>query len=237
MIKPKNLVGITINTTKDVIQNENVTVVILGGKYKGISRCMEGDLYDENIGIQIAQHRATIELLNDTISTLIKQGNIRKKEFEKAMYKVHKGDVLKDSSAQVIAHQVNCKGSMGAGIAKTIASLYPETNKQYKEYCNQFIFGSPLGDCLLTQEGNRYIANIFGQDEYYGWGNKTDYRALRSGLVKLMREMQNKGLKHVSFPYMIGCGLAGGNIETVMGIIKEVFDNTGILVDFYDINE
>lgn len=249
-VVPQDVVELKIIMKKKVIRNENVTVVILNDKFKGVARCCEGDIYDAQIGEIIALNRAIIELIENETDLQIARGNRmikmekelkRQRELEelealRANFKIHKGDVLLDSKSDVVAHQVNCRGSMGAGIAKSIRSMYPTTNQIYRDYCDGMIFGSPLGDCLLTKEYDRYIANIFGQDGYNPTSIQTDYRALESGLNFLKEQMKHNGLTSVSFPYMIGCGLAGGDIDTVMDIIKRVFDNTGITVDFYDFN-
>ena len=36
----------------------------------------------------------------------------------------------------IICHQVNCQGVMGAGVAKTIASRYPQVLSAYRELCD-----------------------------------------------------------------------------------------------------
>lgn len=43
------------------------------------------------------------------------------------------GDLLK-SNCNIICHQVNCQGVMGAGIAKQIRLTYPSVFKAYEDY-------------------------------------------------------------------------------------------------------
>ena len=45
------------------------------------------------------------------------------------------GDLLKQDKVDIICHQTNCKGVMGAGIAFQIKRAYPEVFKKYKEFC------------------------------------------------------------------------------------------------------
>lgn len=52
-----------------------------------------------------------------------------------------RGDLLA-YDAKVRCHQVNCKGVMGAGLAKQVKEKYPEAYEQYKAMCDQF--GSSL---------------------------------------------------------------------------------------------
>lgn len=46
------------------------------------------------------------------------------------------GDLLKQDKVDIICHQTNCKGVMGAGIAFQIKRTYPEVFKKYKEFCD-----------------------------------------------------------------------------------------------------
>ena len=46
----------------------------------------------------------------------------------KIIYK--KGNLL-DAQTDVIAHQVNCQGVMGSGVAKQIKEKWPDVFKQY----------------------------------------------------------------------------------------------------------
>ena len=53
------------------------------------------------------------------------------------MVEICNGDVL-DSGADVICHQVNCRGVMGAGIARQIKKRYYWAYEQYKARCNKY---------------------------------------------------------------------------------------------------
>src|SRR5262249_34840272 len=46
------------------------------------------------------------------------------------------GDLFDNAhDAQAFAHGCNCQGSMGAGIAKTFRSRYPEMYEEYRRRC------------------------------------------------------------------------------------------------------
>lgn len=125
-----------------------------------------------------------------------------------------------DSTAPVIAHQTNCKGVMGAGVALAIRERYPEVMAPYQAACNH---ENMLGKCqLIETEDGRYIANLFGQDGI-GHGRQTDYDALSSALKSLVDKMKTHCLSAVSMPYNLGCGLAGGDWAVVSEILKDVF--------------
>ena len=133
------------------------------------------------------------------------------------------GDVLK-SNADVILHQVNCKGKMGAGLALQIKNRYPFVYKQYATFCAQAKdSASLLGQTLIVPiSDSQCIANLFAQDGYasYGFAPRcmTNYDALRKCLKLIGKKYKGK---RVALPYLLGCGLAGGDWKIVEQMIKE----------------
>lgn len=134
-----------------------------------------------------------------------------------------KGDVL-TSNADVILHQVNCKGKMGAGLALQIKNKYPFVYKQYAALCASAARSSDLlGEVLTVPVSDvQSIGNLFAQDGYafYGYAGRcmTDYDALRKCLKTIGREYKGKT---VALPYLLGCGLAGGDWNIVKEIVEE----------------
>ncbi len=135
----------------------------------------------------------------------------------------------------IICHQVNCQKKMGLGIAKSITTRWLEVLFDYIGFCEQFKTDKELlGKCLVTEilnpekYGPLYIANLFGQ-RYYGSGERyTEYDALETSFNELKKWiMENISKEHVivAIPFKIGCGLAGGDWNVVLDIIKRVFDN------------
>ena len=47
--------------------NEPCVIVYLDTGEKGMAKCCEGDIFDEELGYKIAYHRATIERLKNEI--------------------------------------------------------------------------------------------------------------------------------------------------------------------------
>lgn len=138
----------------------------------------------------------------------------------------HSGDIL-DSGADIIVHQVNCMGVMGAGMAKQIRNKYPNVFDIYKKRCDEFSDRldrlSLLGKAQYVQiSRNRYIANCFGQLDYRRRGQydrMTDYDALKNALKSVNEFAIIRQLKTVAIPFWLGCGLAGGDWNTVKNII------------------
>lgn len=98
------------------------------------------------------------------------------------------GDLLKEKDC-IIAHQTNCKGVMGAGVALQIRKqLFSEENyNDYKEMCRTY-GSSLLGHCSFTNtKKGILVANVFGEDQPTGKGLDTDYKAL----LKAMRSLRD----------------------------------------------
>lgn len=134
----------------------------------------------------------------------------------------------------IVCHQVNCKGVMGAGLAKQIMQTHPDVFNLYKDKCTQIQAGiGGLGDvqyCCVLAEVGYMVANVFGQDGYGRNKRHTDYDALR------------KAFEHIAFfwpkatiriPYMMGCGLGGGDWAIVSQIIEETLVTAGVDVEIW----
>lgn len=150
--------------------------------------------------------------------------------------KIIDGNIF-STSARYICHQVNCQGRMGSGVAKQVRALFPDAYKRYKALCdadkeNRFRLGlqksSLLGrvqfvpevDCLVSEGANkRIICNMFAQD-FYGYDGEmyTDYDAFSRCLTEIRRRVPTG--ETISMPYKIGCGLGGGDWNTIYKMIE-----------------
>lgn len=139
---------------------------------------------------------------------------------------------LTEHKAQVLAHQVNCRGVMCSGVAKALRAKYPEIFLPYKKLCDtQEKPGDMLGTAQLIPTRQRNIvANLFGQLNYGTHIKQTDYDALKSAFASLHNQMIQKSLTSVAIPFKIGCDLAGGDWNTVEQIVADEFkDDTNIM--------
>ena len=141
---------------------------------------------------------------------------------------------LLEVKSGIICHQVNCIGAMGAGIALQIKNKWPVVYKNYKADCDLFaenprkLLGH-VQDTLVSD--GLVVANCFGQ-VYPGrrhgnmtHGNMTEYGAWNTILDKLS-DLSNYFHLDLHMPYMIGCGLAGGNWNTMLKKIQSKFGHS-----------
>lgn len=134
-----------------------------------------------------------------------------------------RGDLL-EANADIICHQVNCQGVMGAGVAKQIADKWPSVKKEYVKFCNGKKHKQDLlGEIQLVaanggfqKKGDPCVLNIFGQLYYGHDGVYTDYSALTQAFRKMNSLYKGQTL---AFPYGFGCGLAGGDWQDVESLI------------------
>lgn len=126
------------------------------------------------------------------------------------------GDVFLQD-ADIVCHQVNCRGVMGAGIAKTVREkISPKDFEAYREACRQK-GAKLLGSVQFCRTPDCLIANCFAQDGYGRNGLYTDYKAL-TRCMGAVRDMAlgpevtpRDSLPVIAVPKYIGCGLAGGD--------------------------
>ena len=152
------------------------------------------------------------------------------------MIKEVDGNLLTYPGLQVIGHQTNCLGVMGAGIAKQIKAQNPKLFEAYQELCKKVpVKKSLLGRIQFcsSDHSDQIIANMFGEYSFcesvapYNEGGKprhTDYDALKECFNRLHAWMYANDVTTAGLPYKIGCGLAGGDWDGVVyPMIKEEF--------------
>lgn len=148
---------------------------------------------------------------------------------------VFNGNLL-DSTADVIAHQVNCQGVMGSGVAKAIKDKYPRVYEQYRKAYDMKIVG--LGMCQVVKtnpngEDNRLVANLFGQDQY-GYGERqTNYEGIYVAIEKLAQYCKKNNLKSVAFPWKMSSDRGGADWMVICAMIEAAFKDMDIKVEYW----
>lgn len=137
------------------------------------------------------------------------------------------GNLLEEVQTGIILQQVNCRGVMRSGIAKSIKEKWPIVEEQYLEIFTHLSLPEAhrlLGEFQLIEVApQRYVVNIFGQNFYGRDGARyTSYDALDRALFSLANTIaKDVRLSFLSIHHpLIGCGLGGGNWDIVKAIIE-----------------
>lgn len=124
----------------------------------------------------------------------------------------------------IICHQVNCIGAMGAGLALQIRKKWSIVYEKYQSDCLPFKScpDKLLGHVLdVMVEPNIVVANCYGQ-VYPGRNLMTSYKAWDIMLNKV-QDLGTYFSLDLHFPYMMGCGLAGGDWNVMSEKIERLF--------------
>lgn len=144
------------------------------------------------------------------------------------------GNIL-DATENIICHQVNVYGIMGGGLAKQIASRYPNVYEKYYNYCKEnFNFYGVLGgeSYIVNINENQQIANCFTQLPNFD----TDYQAIKDCFTTLLTICKETD-KTICIPYKYGCGIANGNWNIVSNIFKKLSNKYGVDITVYKLYE
>jgi len=138
---------------------------------------------------------------------------------EETMMKIIDGNLL-DIEEGIVAHQVNSHGVMGSGVAVAVRKKYPQVYSLYQDYCEES--KNPLGDIQVIRVSRQLIViNVFGQTSY-GHGRQTSYDATDRAWYTLGKWY---GDQEIHIPYLMGCGLGGGNWEIYKTIVEQHHKN------------
>ena len=164
------------------------------------------------------------------------------------MIKIIDGDLF-DSKAKIIAHQVNCQGHMGSGVALQVKQKYPHVYEKYKEVCSSDMLGeiqlvSTNKDYLKFTPGSvlnpskQYICNMFAQNNYgYDGKQYTSVKDLEQCFYKLrnLTYIKNNLFNAtIAMSYMIGCCRGGANWNEVYALIEKIFHDCNVELYKYD---
>lgn len=137
-----------------------------------------------------------------------------------ALY-IKQGDLLM-ADVNYICHQVNCRGKMKSGIAKSIREKYPKAYTDYMLWYEQSGSDGMFNNiCVSPAADNKTIIHMASQYNYgYDGRRYTSYDAFWTCLHDIAGIIP-KGSK-IGFPKNIGCCRGGANWNVILEMIKEV---------------
>lgn len=146
---------------------------------------------------------------------------------------------LLETDVYLIAHQVNCLGIMGGGVARQIKEKWNYVYTEYRDYIESYKNHnnqkSPLGTACSSVVDNHLIINIFGQEDVSCNYCMTDYNAVRTAFEDFISEYRRSQRItddtqiQIAIPYKFGCGLAGGDWNIMTELLEDIEKQNNVL--------
>lgn len=118
-------------------------------------------------------------------------------------------------------HQANLYHTFGSGIAATIKKMYPSAYEA--DLSTPYGDTSKLGSYSGANINGITIINLYSQIGISAKHRTTDYASMGKGMEKVRSWLSDLDNVRLGIPHGIGCGLAGGDWDTVRVIIEKVF--------------
>ena len=145
-------------------------------------------------------------------------------------------DDILNAKEKYIAHQCNCVTTYAKGLAKSINSRYPWADAYTNRTTNDIvgtikIFESPSQDkaviCMFAQfYPSKPIKN----------SKEDTYKQRIKHFQQCLDEMKKIQTDKIAFPFLIGCGLAGGDWNIYKKMLENFEKETNIEVILYKLN-
>ena len=140
--------------------------------------------------------------------------------------KIIPGSII-NSEAKYIAHQCNCLTTYGAGTAKAIFDSFPYSDiYKTREKCFDWEKSRDKPGIIIIKgngQDQRFVINMLAQvfpgKPKYNEGVDSSESRLKYFRKCLIEILKIKDLESISFPYGIGCNLAGGDWEKYFKMI------------------
>jgi len=155
---------------------------------------------------------------------------------------IHKtGNLLTATDVEVIGHQANTQNTFGAGIAKSIKEMYPKAyHADTMAYKDGVAVLGGFSFCHLDGQLKK-VFNLYGQTLYGKGKRQTNYNGLYDALEGMKNYLVDNDMDLpvpvVGFPYLMGCGLGGGDWRIVERLIEVAFHNYEADVIIYKLKQ
>lgn len=137
-------------------------------------------------------------------------------------------DIIKNGKCDVALHVVNCKHTMGSGVALALKNEFPVVYeadlKTRKGDFNKLGTNSIAELDIRPSIDYTIVVNMYAQYNFGGDQRNLDYTAFEMCIKKVANQFSDQ---IIAYPYLMGCDRAGGD----WGIVSEI-----IHAHFHDIN-
>jgi len=131
------------------------------------------------------------------------------------------------STAQTLVNTVNCKGVMGAGIAKEFRRRWPRMFRLYRQACKRG--DVRIGYPLLCMMPDRWVLNFPTKDH---WRSRSKLEYIERGLTAVVAHHAEWGIESIAFP-QLGTNLGGLEWADVWPLMREYLAYLDIPVDVH----
>lgn len=141
-------------------------------------------------------------------------------------FEIKEGDLFASVEEGFIVHGCNAQGVMGSGFAKLVRAYYPEAYETYIAQKPYYILGEVIPAVVAP---NLVIVNAITQ-EFYGTDKvHADYDAIAQAMKGTIHLVGTNMIqcRDVHMP-LIGGGLAGGDKERIIQIMRDVFETNEV---------
>lgn len=155
-------------------------------------------------------------------------------------------DITEYKTLDAIIHQCNCFHVMGGGVAKALSQKWPQVLQAdlLTIRGDQAKMGTFSCAWINDVDVDLLVFNLYSQFDFGCDKCQTSYQHLENGLYNIFNMFKrNKKVDRkwlIGIPWLIGCGLAGGDINQVLNIIYKTFKQTQLddiaTIVFCDIN-
>ena len=135
---------------------------------------------------------------------------------------IEQGDMFADKPDILVCH-TNCRGVMGAGLAKVFYRKYPAASKRYSARCENWTVNP--GDLIAYDEGGKTIWFIPTKND---WRNESEIEWIKTAVTNIQKEFA-RILATQKEPIVIhipalGAGLGGLEWSAVKAIFETEFE-------------
>jgi len=133
------------------------------------------------------------------------------------------GDIFVNRyGAQALAHGCNCRGAMGAGIAKSFREYYPNMYEEYRRRCKTKPREFNLGDSFFWKAVDK--PSVFNLGIMDDWQHSARYDAIELALEMMKQQADEESIQSIAMP-RIGAGLGGLSWKKICSIVECVFND------------
>lgn len=144
---------------------------------------------------------------------------------------LHTGDMF-TSDATALGHGVNCRGAMGAGVAKIIRARYsPAMFADYHAACQSGALRPGMTRMWSGDARMPLLANIASQNLP---GPHAELDLLDSAIRAALAAVEIAGLDRLAIP-RIGCGIGGLNWPQVYEVLLAATADSSVVLEVWSL--